>query len=195
MYSGSMKSSWFPSPAAAMDSGHGSGVIFGDFGLTAARCELEFADVKAADFGAARLPKCDSGSDGRREIRAGTRTIPGIPSRIPQGPSGAQKVTCTPAFSPPPVSRDQMLCGKLPIESTFIAKLVFKNAEARPADNFMINRNVMPRTFAILDRATGKDPDLRIRCGREITVAVRATARGRERSTADSAAGGIDILL
>lgn len=76
-----------------------------------------------------------------------------------------------------------------------MAQLMFKIANERPADIFMINRNVNPSIVAFLDRAMDKDPDVRFQTGEEFAAALRDAAGGAAISTADSADGGVDILL
>lgn len=76
-----------------------------------------------------------------------------------------------------------------------MAELIFRIVSERPADILMINRNVTLSIVAFFERAMDKDPDVSFQTGERSAAALRDATGGAAIFTADSAAGGVYILL
>ncbi len=172
--------------ADALGYAHKQAVVHRDIKPANIMYDLDSDTVKVTDFGIARLT--DSS-------KTKTGMVLGTPSYMSPEQLAGKKIDGRSDLFSLSVSLYQMLCGKLPFEGDSMVQLMFKIANERPADIFMINRNVTPSIVAFLDRAMDKDPDVRFQTGEEFAAALREAAGGAALPTTDTASGGVDILL
>ena len=148
----------------ALGYAHRQNVVHRDIKPANIMYDLEGDNPKVADFGIARVT--DSS-------KTKTGMVLGTPSYMSPEQLSGKKVDGRSDLFSLAVSIYQMLTGHLPFVGDSMAQLMFKIANAEPADIRTLNPAIPEGLAAVLVRAMAKDADQRYQSGEELAAALR----------------------